>query len=40
MASNATIKLSRMQQIHTIEEAMTDEEWSEYLDACDMSQDF
>jgi hypothetical protein len=33
-------KLTCAQQIRTIEEAMADEERSEYLDACDMGQDF
>jgi hypothetical protein len=38
--SAPVIKLTRTQQICTIEEAMNDEERSEYLDAHDMGQDF
>jgi hypothetical protein len=38
--NNPTNKLTRAQQICNIEEAMEDEERSEYLDARDMGQDF
>jgi hypothetical protein len=38
--SAPTIKLTRAQQIRAIEEAMDDGDWSEYLDAHDMGQDF
>jgi hypothetical protein len=38
--STPAIKLTRAQQIRAIEEAMEDGEQSEYLDACDMGQDF
>jgi hypothetical protein len=40
-APNTTLpKLTRSQQIQAIEEAMNDKECSEYLDDCDMGQDF
>ena len=35
-----TTKLTRAQQIHTLEEAMEDEERATYLDARDMGSDF
>jgi hypothetical protein len=38
--STPAIKLTCAQQIRAIEEAMDDGEQSEYLDACDMGQDF
>jgi hypothetical protein len=38
--NNPANKLTRAQQIRNIEEAMNDEERSEYLDARDMGQDF
>jgi hypothetical protein len=38
--STPTNKLTHAQQIRNIEEAMDDEERSEYLDARDMGQDF
>jgi hypothetical protein len=38
--STPVIKLTRAQQIRAIEEAMNDEERSEYLDARNMGQDF
>ena len=34
------IKLTRAQQIRALEDAMTDEERGEYLDACDGGEDF
>jgi hypothetical protein len=38
--STPTIKLTCAQQIQAIKEAMDNGEWSKYLDACDMGQDF
>jgi hypothetical protein len=38
--NNPANKLTRAQQIRNIEEAMNNEERSEYLDACNMGQDF
>jgi hypothetical protein len=38
--SITTTKLTHTQQIHAIEETMNNEEWSKYLDACNMGQDF
>jgi hypothetical protein len=39
-SSTPTIKLTRAQQIRAIKEAMDDGEHSEYLDTCNMGQDF
>ena len=38
--TTATLKLTKAQQIHALEESMAEEERVEYLDARDMGQDF
>ena len=38
--TTAPLKLTKAQQIRTLEESMAEEERAKYLDACDMGQDF